>query len=93
MYGGLKLDRAVSDFDRPQRLTVAYLWALPAPRTSWSKYVFGGWQFAGITTFQSGTPYSVANGFDRNNYTDKEDRADIGNPNEPINTRAIIDPG
>ena len=25
MYGGMKLDRAVSDFDRPHRLTIAYL--------------------------------------------------------------------
>jgi hypothetical protein len=27
----------------------------------------GGWSVAGITTFQSGTPFSVANGSDRNN--------------------------
>jgi len=92
MYGGLKLDRAVSDFDRPQRLTIAYLWVVPGPRSGWPKYTFGGWQLAGITTFQSGTPFSVANGFDRNNYADKEDRADIGNPNAPLNTRAIIFP-
>lgn len=93
MYGGLKLDRAVSDFDRPQRMTIVYLWTVPGPRTSWSKYVFGGWQLAGITTFQSGTPYSVANGHDRNNYGDKEDRPDIGNPNAPLNTRAIVSAG
>jgi hypothetical protein len=92
MYGGMKLDRAVSDFDRPHRLTIAYLWTLPGPRSHWSRYAIGGWQLAGITTFQSGTPFSVANGFDRNNYADKEDRADIGNPNAPLNTRGIIFP-
>ncbi|HKE24380.1 MAG TPA: hypothetical protein VKB88_18585 [Bryobacteraceae bacterium] len=90
MYGGLKLDRAVSDFDRPQRMTIAYLWAVPGPRIGWSRHVLGGWQLAGITTFQSGTPFSIANGFDRNNYGDKEDRADIGNPKAPLNTRAIL---
>jgi hypothetical protein len=92
MYGGLKLDRAVSDFDRPHRLTIAYQWALPGPGSGRLRYVLGGWRFAGITTFQSGTPFSVANGFDRNNYADKEDRADIGNPNAPLNSRAIVFP-
>jgi hypothetical protein len=66
------------------------LWAVPGPRSGWSKYPLGGWQLAGVTTFQSGTPFTVANGFDRNNYADKQDRPDIGNPNAPLNTRAII---
>jgi hypothetical protein len=92
MYGGLTLDRGLSDFDRPQRLTLSYLWAVPGPRSGWSKYPFGGWQVAGITTFQSGTPYSVGNGSDRNNDGILGDRPDIGNPNAPLNTRAIIFP-
>jgi hypothetical protein len=90
LQGGLKLDRGLSDFDRPQRLTVAYLWAVPGPRSGWRKYPLGGWQLAGITTFQSGTPFSVANGSDRNNDVIPADRPDIGNPNAPINTRAIL---
>ncbi len=90
MQGGLKLDRGLSDYDRPQRLTIAYLWAIPGPRSGWSRYPLGGWHVAGITTFQSGTPFTVANGGDRNNYADKQDRPDIGNPNAPLNTRAII---
>jgi len=93
MFGGLKLDRGVSDYDRPQRLTITYLWAVPGPRSGWSKYALSGWQLAGITTFQSGTPFTMANGFDRNNYGDNEDRPDIGNPGAPVNTRAIIFPG
>jgi hypothetical protein len=94
MFGGLKLDRGVSDYDRPQRLTISYLWAVPGPRSSgWSKYAFGGWQLAGITTFQSGTPFSMANGIDRNNYGNNQDRPDIGNPRAPVNTRAIISTG
>jgi hypothetical protein len=90
MQGGLKLDRGLSDFDRPQRLTLAYLWSIPGPRSGWSKYPFGGWQIAGITTFQSGTPFSVGNGSDRNNDLIPADRPDIGNPNAPLNTRAMI---
>jgi len=92
MQGGLKLDRGVSDFNRPQRLTIAYLWAIPGHRAGWREYAFGGWQLAGITTFQSGTPYSVANGSDRNNDAILADRPDIGNPNAPLSTRAIIFP-
>ena len=92
MQGGLKLDRGLSDFDRPQRLTIAYLWAVPGPRSGWRKYPLGGWQLAGITTFQSGTAFSVGNGSDRNNDGILGDRPDIGNPNAPLNTRAIIFP-
>jgi Carboxypeptidase regulatory-like domain/TonB dependent receptor-like, beta-barrel len=92
MKGGLKLDRGLSDFDRPQRLTIAYLWAIPGPRSGWRRYAFGAWQLAGITTFQSGTPFSVGNGSDRNNDAILADRPDIGNPNAPLSTRAIIFP-
>lgn len=88
----MKLDRGVSDYDRPQRLTICYLWELPGLQSGWSGYVFGGWQLAGITTFQSGTPYSIANGLHRNNDGYLEDRPDIGNPGAPLNTRAIIFP-
>lgn len=93
MYGGMKLDWAVSDYDRPQRLALSYLWSLPGPRQGWLGHVFGGWQLSGVTLFQSGTPFSIANGFDRDNFGDKEDRADISNPNMPVNTRAVIVPG
>jgi hypothetical protein len=92
MQGGLKLDRGLSDFDQPQRLTIAYLWAVPGPRSGWRKYPLGGWQLAGITTFQSRTPFSAGNGSDRNNDGILGDRPDIGNPHAPVNTRAIILP-
>jgi hypothetical protein len=88
MQGGLKLDRGRSDFDRPQRLTLVYLWEIPLPRAGWLKYSLGGWSVGGITTLQSGTPFSVANGLDRNNDGIPADRPDIGNPNAPLNTRA-----
>ncbi len=92
MQGGLKLDRGVSDFDRPHRLTIVYLWAVPGPLAGWWKYALGGWSIAGVTTFQSGTPFTVANGSDRNNDVTPADRPDIGNPGAPLNSRAIIAP-
>jgi hypothetical protein len=87
--GGLKLDRGLSDYDRAHRLTIAYIWAIPGPRSGWLRYSLGGWSIAGVTTFQSGTPFTVGNGFDRNNDGSPQDRPDIGNPNAPLNTRAI----
>jgi hypothetical protein len=92
--GGLKLDRGLSDYDRAHRLTIAYLWSIPGPRSGWAKYAAAGWSLAGITTFQSGTPFAVANGngSDRNNDGILADRPDIGNPHAPLNTRAIIFP-
>ena len=90
--GGLKLDRGLSDFDRPQRLSIVYLWAIPGPRAGWWKSALGGWSLAGVTTLQSGTPFTVANGSDRNNDGIPADRPDVGNPNAPLNSRAIIAP-
>ena len=90
--GGLKLDRGLSDFDRTHRLTIVYLWAVPGPRSGWWKYPLGGWSVAGVTTFQSGTPFTVANGSDRNNDGIPADRPDIGNPSAPLNSRAVIAP-
>jgi hypothetical protein len=91
-FGGLKIDRGISDFDRTHRLTIAYLWAIPGPRSGWPKYGLGGWSLAGITTLQSGTPFTVANGSNRNGNGTKSDRPDIGNPDAPTNSRALIAP-
>jgi Carboxypeptidase regulatory-like domain/TonB dependent receptor len=90
--GGLRLDRGLSDYNRSQRLTIAYIWDVPGPPRGAAKHALGGWSIAGITTFQSGTPYSVQNGFDRNNDGNPKDRPDIGNPDAPLDTRAVIAP-
>src|SRR5207253_8589383 len=37
-------------------------------------------------------PFTVANGFDRNNDTIPNDRPDISNPRAPLNSRAIVTP-
>ena len=88
--GGLRLDRALSDYHRKHRFTLTYAWNLPGPKNRFLKVPFAGWSIAGISSFQSGAPYSVANGFDRNNDGIANDRPDIGNPNAPINTRAVV---
>ncbi len=89
--GGLRLDRAVSDYDRRHRFIVAYVWQIPGPKSGILGHALGGWEIAGITTFQTGTPYTIVNGADRNgDGLAGGDRPDIGNPNAPRNTRATI---
>lgn len=91
--GGLGFDRAVSDFDRRHVFTIGYIWEIPGPRTGLLGQVAGGWQVAGTTVFQSGAPYTLLNGADRNgDGVNGLDRPDIGNPNAPRNTRAVIVP-
>jgi outer membrane receptor protein involved in Fe transport len=90
--GGLKLDRGLSDFHRGQRLTLLYTWDIPGPSKGVGKHVLGGWSIAGITTFQSGTPYTVKNGSDRNRDSWPADRPDISNPSALRNSRAQIWP-
>ena len=53
------------------KLTQAFSWLnqsslpsdanIPATPSRWARLVGDGWQFSGITTFQSGTPFSVIN--------------------------------
>ena len=53
--------RGLSDFDRPQRLVVSYVYDLPFKRnsTGFTHAVLGGWQVSGVTTVQSGLPFSI----------------------------------
>jgi carboxypeptidase family protein/TonB-dependent receptor-like protein len=90
--GGLALDRAVSDFDRRHVFTVGYIWEIPGPSRGLLGQIAGGWQLAGTAVFQSGAPYTLLNGSDRNgDGVIGLDRPDIGNPNAPHNTRGVID--
>jgi hypothetical protein len=53
--------RGLSDFDRPHRLVVSYVYDLPFLKnaTGVTHAVLGGWQISGVTTFQSGLPFSI----------------------------------
>jgi len=52
---------ATSDYDRTHVFTAAYLYQFPTipDATGWKKHVINGWGINGITTLQSGQPYSV----------------------------------
>jgi hypothetical protein len=92
VFGSLKgFDYGPSDNDRRQSWSTAVNWKVRGPKSGILGQVAGGWQFAPIITLQSGTPYTILNGFDRDlDGSSLGDRADIGNPNAPLNTRAKV---
>jgi hypothetical protein len=94
--------RGLTDFNITHTLTVNYLWDVPTPR-SWeglAAHVLGGWQVGGITTIESGLPFTPLIGGDPlgQNNTDPFDYpsrviggnckslVNPGNPNNYVNT-------
>jgi Carboxypeptidase regulatory-like domain len=58
----VRLQRAVSDFDRTHRLVVSATWNLPHPATvsnHVARTLAEGWTLSGIVTMQSGLPFSI----------------------------------
>jgi len=56
---------ASSNYDQRHNLSASYVYALPffGSQSSWLlKNTLGGWQISGITTFETGTPITIANG-------------------------------
>jgi hypothetical protein len=59
----LRSNRASSNFDERQIFTFSYVYNIPWFRDAgWSKKVFGGWEYSGITSFNTGQPFSVLYG-------------------------------
>ncbi len=63
----VRAERARSNFDVRQRMTIAYSYAFPLGRDSgrlrgdgWLTALFGNWQTLGVLTFQDGRPFTVA---------------------------------
>lgn len=89
-FGGFTLDRSVSDYDRPHQFVITAIYDLPGPRSGFLKQAFGGYQLSTIYALRSGNPYTILNGLDRNGDGINNDRPDIGNPDAPHDTRAVI---
>ena len=63
----LVLDRGLSDFHVPHAFNFTYLYELPwMRRNRW----LGGWSLSGVTTLQSGRPYSLFSGTNNPTGTD-----------------------
>lgn len=91
-----RLDYSVSDLDRRHRWVTSLMWDIRAPKNGFlSEGVFaqvlGGWSITASVPVMSGTPFTVLNGIDRDgDGSPAADRPDIGNPNAPYTSRAII---
>ena len=62
-----------SEFDSPHRWVLSYIWELPfgrgkrrPNRSGLASRILGNWELAGITTFQSGRPFTVYYGASAN---------------------------
>jgi outer membrane receptor protein involved in Fe transport len=90
VLGGERLERAVSFFDRTHRATFTYVYDLPLMREQRGALgrIAGGWQLSGVTTFESGVPYTVTNGADSNGVGGNNDRPNL-NPSGQRGVRAV----
>jgi outer membrane receptor protein involved in Fe transport len=90
LFGPLKaIDWGPADNDRRHVWSTVLQWNVRAPQKGVLGQVLGGWSVAPIFTVQSGTPFTVLNGADRDfDNSTLGDRPDIGNPAAPINTFA-----
>jgi len=69
--------RASSDFDQRHTLNISYVYDLPFfKRPGLSHTLLGSWQFSGITTIQTGAPFSVI-------YSGFSDNAGVSNGSGP----------
>lgn len=73
-------------FNRPQRLVVSYNYDLPFKSEGWKEKVIGGWSVSGVTTIQSGLPFTIVDSFapsllyGGSNATGAYARAELANP-------------
>jgi outer membrane receptor protein involved in Fe transport len=85
-----RLERGVSLFDRTHRATFTYVVRSPFFNNGegFLGKVLGGFELAGVTTFESGAPLNVFNGVNADQIGGNFDRPDF-NPNGQRNVRAI----
>ncbi|MBM3787237.1 MAG: TonB-dependent receptor [Acidobacteria bacterium] len=90
LFGGLRNERAVSHFDRPQRFVATFVYALPFGKSGngFTRHTLGGWQVTGFWSFESGVPLTVTNGVDADGLGGSLDRPDY-NPSGRPGVRAV----
>jgi len=90
VFGGDRLDRGLSLFDRTHRASITYIIDSPFFREQRGAlgHLLGGFQLSGVTTFESGVPFTVFNGLDSDGIGGATvDRPDF-NPNGQRGVRA-----
>jgi len=91
----LYLDRGRAVNDARQRFVASYIWQLPVgqgmrflDRGGVVNTILGGWELSGITSYQSGFPFTVESGSDYSNTGSsnaRPDRTCTGNGQHTIN--------
>jgi hypothetical protein len=84
-YFNYRAERSPSVFDRTHRFVAHYIYEIPWFKSGWAqapvvKQVFSGWQFSGVTSYQSGQPFTIVTGVDSNGNGAGGDRPNY-NPN------------
>jgi outer membrane receptor protein involved in Fe transport len=73
----------LADPDQRHRMVASFVWELPSPQSGAAKAVLGSWQFNGIVTLASGTPFSVSSGRDAALNFNTTRASMVGDPNLP----------
>jgi hypothetical protein len=83
----LQAERGVGGYDIPQRFVINYVYSIPLGRggkyltqTPVIRDIIAGWQFAGITEFQSGQPLAITQTNNTHGYTESQRPNIIGDP-------------
>ncbi|MCP9496634.1 MAG: carboxypeptidase regulatory-like domain-containing protein [Pyrinomonadaceae bacterium MAG19_C2-C3] len=90
LLGGDRLERAVSNFDRTHRASFTYVFEVPFLREQRGALgkLLGGFQISGVTSFESGVPFTVFNGLNSDGIAGALERPDF-NPNGQRGVRAV----
>lgn len=85
-----RLERGLSFFDRTHRAVFTYVYELPFFREQRGVlgHALGGFELSGVTTFESGVPFTISNGVDADAIAGNLDRPDF-NPSGRPGVRAI----
>ena len=91
IFGGLTQDRAVSNYDRPNRVSLTAVYDLPFMRAQHGLigHVFGGWQLSGVYVMESGAPLNITNGVEADGLGSTVNDRPNFNPAGTFGVRAI----
>jgi outer membrane receptor protein involved in Fe transport len=86
-----RLDRALADFDTPQRLVISGIWGLPFDRPFHDhpimQKITGGWQLNAIISFQKGNPFTLYSNNNQSQQNNFLDRVDLIGPVKKLDPR------
>ena len=91
IFGGLQQEKGLSLYHRGQRAVFTYVYELPFYREQKGLLgrALGGFQISGVTTLESGVPFTVLNGVDPDGIERSRKRPPRRQPLRPKGVRAV----